>query len=57
MIDQGCTARLKIGTRIAVLHHSAEMVLCFRNHVLFPCVVLCCFLKVSAAGKDDLPMV
>ena len=34
--------RMKVfGTWGAVLHHSAEMVLCFRNCVLFPCVVLC----------------
>ena len=25
-----------LGTRGAVLHHSAETVLCFRNHVVFP---------------------
>ena len=25
-----------LGTRGAVLHHSAEMVLCSRNHVFFP---------------------
>ena len=25
-----------LGTRGAVLHHSAETVLCFRNHVFFP---------------------
>ena len=40
------------GTQGTVLHHSAETVLCFGNHILFPC-----FLKVSAAGKNDLPMV
>ena len=37
-----------LGTRGAVLHHSAETVLCFRIHVLvlFPCFLL--LLKVSA---------
>ena len=43
---------IKLGTRGAVLHRSAETVLCFRVHILF--VLL---LKVSVAGKDDLPMV
>ena len=41
-----------LGTRGAVLHASTEMVLCFRNHILFPC-----FLKVLAARKENLPKV
>ena len=51
-----CRSCVELGTRGVVLHHSAGTVLCFRNHV-FCFLVLCCFLKVSAAGKDDLPMV
>ena len=41
-----------LGTRGAVLHHSAETVLCFRNQIFF-------FFSssVSAVGKVDLPMV
>ena len=43
-----------LGTRGAVLHHSAETVLCFRNQVvLLSCLVLlsCCPIKVSELGK------
>ena len=49
-----------LGTQGAVLHHSAGTVLCFRNlFVLLSCLVvlLSCLVRVSAAGKDDLPMV
>ena len=40
---------------LAVLHHSAETVLYFMNHVVVSS--LFCFLRVSSAGNDDLPMV
>ena len=38
----GCASNVffVLGTRGAVLHHSAETVLCFRIHVLFVCLFL-----------------
>ena len=41
-----------IGTRGAVLHHSAETVLCYRNCFFF----LLLLLRVSAVRKENLPM-
>ena len=48
MCGRWLSYEMLLGTRGAVLHHSAETVLCFRIHVLvlFPCFLL--LLKVSA---------
>ena len=43
-----------LGTRGAVLHHSAETVLCFGIQIV---LLLSCHVRLSATGKDDLPMV
>ena len=46
-----------LGTRGAVLHHSAETVLCFRNQVV---LLSCCLVlpyQSIRAQKENLPMV
>ena len=52
---------LFLGTRGAVLHHSAETVLCFRNHVvlLSCCLVLlsCCLALSKYQSSERKPMV
>ena len=43
---------LLLGTRGAVLHHSARTVLCFRIHVsLFPCFLVSSFSKYKQRVK------